>query len=129
MCTCIQGIVFNNITKQSSPHHQRDLKNDFPYNPFNPKISLMIFHIDCYTIPIMLAVADPGLELRGPPVFCRGRFSGRGVRGREVEGLFKAIISNYHINIVKIFDHNFHHNTMFSGVTLKSIILKLSSIA
>ena len=77
----------------------------------------------------MLAVADPGLELRGPPVFCRGRFSGRGVRGWEVEGLFKAIISNYHINIVKIFDHNFHHNTMFSGVTLKSIILKFSSIA
>ena len=41
----------------------------------------MIFHTDCYTIPIMLAVADPGLELRGPPVFCRGRFSGRGVGG------------------------------------------------
>lgn len=77
----------------------------------------------------MLAVADPGLELRGPPVFCRGRFSGRGVRGREVEVLFKAIISNYSINIVKIFDHNFHHNTMFSGVTLKSIILKFSSTA
>ena len=75
----------------------------------------------------MLAVADPGLELRGPPVFCRGRINGRG--GGKVEGLFKVIISNYHINIVKIFDHNFHHNTMFSGVTLKSIILKFSSIA
>ena len=33
----------------------------------------------------MLAVADPGLELRGPPVFCRGRFSGR-VGGGGGEG-------------------------------------------
>ena len=74
----------------------------------------------------MLAVADPGLELRGPPVFCRGRFSGG---GGEVEGLFKTIISNYHINIVTIFGHNFHHNTMFSGVRLKSVTLKFSSIA
>ena len=70
-------------------HHlitRETLKNDFPYNPFNPKISLMIFHTDCYTIPIMLAVADPGLEPRGPPVFCRGRFSGRGVGGGGGEG-------------------------------------------
>ena len=74
----------------------------------------------------MLAVADPGLELRGPRFFVA---RGGGGGGREVEGLFKAIISNYRINIVTIFGHNFHHNTMFSGVRLKSVTLKFSSIA